>query len=496
METYSVDDYVQLSGKVPTYGRVTAITPKGYLVEMLETIEKTKNVHIQPLFPEEMALISKRVEVTQSKVSKRVSVYFLSDFVKKYYNTFSKSFDTENMLMSGDFLVRFMVTGQGLRGVMVLGSPLDICICRNKDIAVNEIVQCQKCNQIYHDRCRRQKYEECQCTLLKDTVELKKRESTIDFDSVTIEPASSTKINTSGSLQKDTANPPKNESKEPKSEPVSSLKRVNTGDQTDVKTKSIMSLYDERFPTANAVTQIDKARMKVKRILFEALLSAVLELCLNHHTISFEFSIQKVESISAYTNTKLFEFVTTITQELEAELMKLSINIYAIDSAYMKKARFFSMAFKKEKLNQLLVQFILGRLTAKQLVAFEERDFLDKKKLESYQALFLEARAMQEEEIVMKNYKGLVDIDKSEVRPETTTFDPPALPDTTSPPKPITKSEGQSTEKEIRFFVTDKHLGFDLEFYKAAGEQKIDEVFGKGNAEELKERIFGIGNDF
>lgn len=405
METYKVDDYVQLSGKVPTFGRVSAVISKGYLVEMLEPIEKTKNAHIHPLFPEEMALISKRVEVAQSKVSKRVSVYFLSDFVKKHYNTFSKSFDTENMLMSGDFLVRFMITGQGARGVLVLGSPLDICVCRNRDIAVNEIVQCQNCKQIYHDRCRRQKYEECQCNLLKDTVELKKRETTIDFDSVTIEPATSTKVSVSDPPQKDNSNVQKAETKIPKDESALPLKRVSQGEQNALKTKSILALYDDRFPIANAITAIDKARMKVKRILFETLLCAVIELCNSHHTLTFEFSLPKVEALSAYSNIKLLEFVTTLTQELESQLLKLSVNVSAIDSAYMKKARFFSMAFKKEKLNQLLVQFILGRLTAERLVAFEERDFLDKKKLESYQSLFLEARAMQEEEIVLKNYK-------------------------------------------------------------------------------------------
>ena len=125
----------------------------------------------------------------------------------------------------------------------------------------------------------------------------------------------------------------------------------------------------------------------------------------HYHELKFDFSAEKASTIAAKSDSELFDFLVQITFELECELLKLSGNLIAKDSAYLKKARFFAILFKQDKLNQFLVQYFLGWLSAKKLVSISESDFSDKKKMENYESRFWDGREITEEELVLKNYK-------------------------------------------------------------------------------------------
>jgi hypothetical protein len=167
---------------------------------------------------------------------------------------------------------------------------------------------------------------------------------------------------------------------------------------------AILAMYDAKFPLSFS-TEIERNRLKIKRILFEVILGAVEELIHHFHELKFEFSTDKVASISAFNDEQLFDFARNAAFELEGELIKMSPNPLAKDAIYLKKSRFLSILFKQDKRNQLLVQYLLGWLSAKKLVGLPESEFSDRQKMQTYEARFWDGREIEEEELILKNYK-------------------------------------------------------------------------------------------
>lgn len=285
---------------------------------------------------------------------------------------------------------------------MVVGSPVDLCPCRERDMVVGEIAQCKNCKQVYHLRCFRQQREECNCVAKTEAVELKKRSSTIDFDvDMTEPPLPTKKISPSPVIPKGVG-----QRKDPSSVPNAPPPRPEVKTMADFPQRraAVLAMYDAKFPL-NFSTEIEKNRLKVKRILFEVILGAVEELVHHFHELKFQFSTDKVAAISGYNDEQLFEFARNAAFELEGELIKTSPNPLAKDAVYLKKSRFLSILFKQDKLNQLLVQYLLGWLSAKKLVGLPESEFSDKQKMQTYEARFWDGREIEEEELVLKNYK-------------------------------------------------------------------------------------------
>lgn len=291
---------------------------------------------------------------------------------------------------------------------MAVGTPKDQCPCREKEMRTVEISQCKDCLQIYHDRCFRQQREECNCKAATETVELGKRASIIDFDVEVVElPSPNKQVHSSNppnSLPNIPKNQPKPSSLTPKSTQSNPLKPI----ADSAKRKAVfIGMYDSKHPMIFG-TEIEKNRLKVKRILFESVLGSLEELIHNFDKLQFQFSADKVTAISTLSDEHYFDYVRNCAFELEGQLILLSSNPLSPNSAYLKKSRFLSIVFRQDKLNQLLVQYLLQWLTPKKLVSLAESDFSDKEKMRTYEARFWDGREIEEEELILKNYKVIL----------------------------------------------------------------------------------------
>lgn len=294
------------------------------------------------------------------------------------------------------------MSGHTTKAVLSVGTPKDGCPCREREMQVGDIAQCKNCMQVFHLRCFRQRMEQCDCTIIKDQVELKKRDSMIDFDveivpvmppSKQVHPSAPRPVPAGATKTFHNGHHPAPSPAAPQPTPDAAKRRTE-----------LLATYDAEFPL-NFSTEIEKNRLRVKKILFEVVLGAVEELIGNFHLLKFAFSAEKASAIAAMNTQQLYEFVKTAAHDLEAELIKLSPNPLAKDSVYLRKSRFLSIVFKQDRLNQLLVQYLLGWLSAKKLVGLPESDFSDKEKMKTYEARFWDGREMEREELVLKNYK-------------------------------------------------------------------------------------------
>ena len=106
MEDTKVGDFVRFSGKEAKVGQVKQLVGGSVVLELLETVDKAKNQHLRALIPEEVVQTQKKVEVPLGRVSEKVNVVHLSQFCQKYFDFSSQTFDTENIILNGDLLMR------------------------------------------------------------------------------------------------------------------------------------------------------------------------------------------------------------------------------------------------------------------------------------------------------------------------------------------------------------------------------------------------------
>jgi hypothetical protein len=133
MEDVKIGDFVRFSGKEGRFGQVKHVGGTSLVLELLETVDKAKNQHVHWLVPEEVVQTQKRVEIPTSRITEKANVLNLSAFLDKYYDFNSKTFDTENIILSGDILMRFSnqllhfrVHGQGDNGGRKSHGPLSL----------------------------------------------------------------------------------------------------------------------------------------------------------------------------------------------------------------------------------------------------------------------------------------------------------------------------------------------------------------------------------
>lgn len=173
---------------------------------------------------------------------------------------------------------------------------------------------------------------------------------------------------------------------------------------SEMKLAKILKIYEEKFPQ-NFYNEVEKQRKKVKKILFEALLSSSLEMFEKLSEIRFDFSIANAEELSLLSPSQMCDYIATIAHEIEEQLILKSFNHSSKDSLYFKKSRFFTIFFKKEKLNIFFVRLILKKMSVNQLISLNEEDFSDKQIIENYEAKFWTGREILEENVVIKNHK-------------------------------------------------------------------------------------------
>lgn len=99
-------DFVRFSGKEGRFGQLKQFIGGSAVLEIVDTSDKVKNQHVHPLIPEEVFQSQKRVEVTLGRIEGTINVLNLSEFCHKYYDFPSRSFNTENIILSGDLLLR------------------------------------------------------------------------------------------------------------------------------------------------------------------------------------------------------------------------------------------------------------------------------------------------------------------------------------------------------------------------------------------------------
>lgn len=291
------------------------------------------------------------------------------------------------------------MTGVWAKNVIKLGTTIDSCVCKDPNIEEKEIKQCKECRQIYHKRCLQQQREICNCTISNAYVELKKRPSLNTFDFTVEKDSFLPTRNPDSALFKDGD---KLENSKPSESSLGS--NVKNGNSAEQRLRKVLESYDAKYPLVYR-TEIEKQRSKVKRIFFEVLSAAMLHIFEKLDEIKFDFSLSKAEELATYSDSALTDFIVALAQNLESELLKQSGANLAKESSYWKKSRFFAIFFKKEKLNTFLVRLLLGKMSPKELIPLQEKDFSDKKLIESYEAKFWDGREILDESLVLKNHK-------------------------------------------------------------------------------------------
>ena len=329
-----------------------------------------------------------------------------------------------------------------------------------------DIAQCASCGQIYHRSCWELQKQACQCALDNCFVQLSKKNQAVDlkfsFENESQESQKMSTKRTKGTAQI-----------EQKECPVKTV---------DERQKRILSLYDTQFPL-NFNTETEKQRKKVRRVFMELLAGTVAFLLDSPQIPKFDFSISKVDEMRLLGDAEVTDYLIAICTELEAELFRQNQK----PNDYVRKSRFFSLTFKQDRTNSFWVQLIVRKMGAKELLALQERDFSDKELIAKYEKKFWDGRELVDDEIVLKNHKGLVDLEKE------TSY----VPDSEFYAAPIEigkglKGESSTVARESggEFFKDGKVLKLDRDHYDQVLGTKIDEELCWESALELKDKLF------
>ena len=107
MENFKIGEYVKLSEKEKSFAKITYKKKNSFLVEQLLSISKTKNHFVKSLVEQELVFINKKMEIKLSEVKSSVQIIGLSEFVSKFYDFETSSFDLDKIKTDDTYLVRF-----------------------------------------------------------------------------------------------------------------------------------------------------------------------------------------------------------------------------------------------------------------------------------------------------------------------------------------------------------------------------------------------------
>ena len=106
MENWKVGDFVRMTDKERTAGKISAIKGKTIILEPLKTMTKLKNKSVEGLVETEMTLIGKKEEFNVAQIYERLNVYYMSDFIKNYYDFESSNLKLEKFSIEMPILLR------------------------------------------------------------------------------------------------------------------------------------------------------------------------------------------------------------------------------------------------------------------------------------------------------------------------------------------------------------------------------------------------------